>query len=110
MEVYNLQTLINNYYLIVHEIQREYVWGAKENIEKFNLFINDVLKSAQHNEKKNVGFLYSYKTGIEERESHGVEHYIIDGQQRLTSLILLLYVLASKEGRREDFQNLLSLL
>ena len=107
MEVYNLQTLINNYYLIVPEIQREYVWGAKENIEKFNLFINDVLKSAQHNEKKNVGFLYSYKTGIEERESHGVEHYIIDGQQRLTSLILLLYVLASKEGRREDFQNLL---
>ena len=107
MEAYNLHTLISNYYLIVPEIQREYVWGAKENIEKLMLFIDDVLKSAQHKEKKNVGFLYSYKTGIEERDSHSVEHYIIDGQQRLTTLILLLYVLALKEGRIQDFQELL---
>lgn len=107
MEAYNLQTLINNYYLIVPEIQREYVWGAKENIEKFNHFIDDVLKSVHQLETKNVGFLYSYKTGIEERDTHYVEHYIIDGQQRLTSLILLLYVLALKERRIKDFQDLL---
>lgn len=100
MEAHDLKSLLTDYYLIVPEIQREYVWGAKENEEKLVRFIEDVLKSVKEKTKKNVGFLYSYT-------AHGNEHYIIDGQQRFTSLILLLYVLAQKEGKLEDFKTLL---
>ena len=80
MEAHDLKSLLTDYYLIVPEIQREYVWGAKENEEKLVRFIEDVLKSVKEKTKKNVGFLYSYT-------AHGNEHYIIDGQQRFTSLI-----------------------
>lgn len=98
MEEYSLGKLLSEFTLIIPEIQREYVWGSNKSVLKsFISDINGRIKS----DHINVGFLYSYTV-------HGSEHYVIDGQQRLTSLVLLLFVLSCEsEDTRMDFQNLL---
>lgn len=101
MKEYSLSNLLSEFTLIIPEIQREYVWGSNKSVLKsFISDINGRIKSDQdHN--INVGFLYSYTV-------HGSEHYVIDGQQRLTSLVLLLFVLSCEsEDTRTDFKKLL---
>lgn len=85
--------LLGNY-MVVPEIQREYVWGSNKNI------VNQFIDSLKENKDINVGFLYSY--------SNGNQEYIIDGQQRLTTLVLCLYYasLMQKEYYN-DFKSLL---
>lgn len=84
MEKNNINNLLQHYNLVVPEIQREYVWGNKKTVVE--TFIHDLVKSLKKGEA-NIGFLYSYK--------NGTEYHIIDGQQRFTTIILLLYVLAA---------------
>ena len=80
--------------IVVPEIQREYVWGSRKEI--FVQFI-DTLKDAEAGNIK-LGFLYSY--------SRNGEEYIIDGQQRFTTLVLLLYYLSLKNPKNtEDFSR-----
>ena len=80
--------------IVVPEIQREYVWGSRKEI--FVQFI-DTLKDAEAGDIK-LGFLYSY--------SRNGEEYIIDGQQRFTTLVLLLYYLSLKNPKNtEDFRR-----
>ena len=80
--------------IVVPEIQREYVWGSRKEI--FVQFI-DTLKDAEAGNIK-LGFLYSY--------SRNGEEYIIDGQQRFTTLVLLLYYLSLKNPKNtEDFRR-----
>lgn len=81
MKALNIKELLKNKTLIIPEIQREYVWGATSNVLKS--FIEDINHHIG-NEEINVGFLYSYAV-------HNRVHYIIDGQQRLTTLVLLLF-------------------
>lgn len=89
MEKLNIQSLLNEYYLVVPEIQREYVWGSKRNEIVLAQFLKDLDEKLSKGET-NIGFLYSYKSGE--------EHYLIDGQQRYTTLILLLHYITVKEG------------
>ena len=80
--------------IVVPEIQREYVWGSRKEI--FIQFI-DTIKAAEAGNVK-LGFLYSY--------SRNGEEYIIDGQQRFTTLVLLLYYLSLKNPNdTEDFRH-----
>lgn len=96
MEEYSLGKLLSEFTLIIPEIQREYVWGSNKSVLKS--FISDINRRIE-SDHINVGFLYSYTV-------HGSEHYVIDGQQRLTSLVLLLFVLSCEsEDARTDFQN-----
>lgn len=93
MDKKNIAELLNDYTLVVPEIQREYVWGSnKQILIQFLENMNNKLKDGECN----IGFLYSYTSGSEK--------YIIDGQQRFTSVILLLYYL-SLNGKQEDFKN-----
>lgn len=86
----NIKSLIDKYNFVVPEIQREYVWGMERNRPVLNQFLKDLdAKIAKGN--ANIGFLYSYKSGN--------EHYLIDGQQRYTTIILLLYYLSSSLGK-----------
>lgn len=87
MDKLNINTLLNNYCFVVPEIQREYVWGVNKQV--LSQFLIDLNKKVNDGET-NIGFLYSYKSGG--------EHYLIDGQQRLTTLVLLLHYITSKEG------------
>lgn len=87
MEKYNIHSLLNKFCLVVPEIQREYVWGSNPSV--LTQFIQDLDEKLGKGET-NIGFLYSYESGE--------EHYLIDGQQRFTTLILLLHYITVKEG------------
>lgn len=98
MDTYSIRQLLQNNILIIPEIQREYVWG--NNVKVLTSFLNDINDNIVEADK-NIGFLYSYSV-------HGKEHYIIDGQQRLTTIVLLLYVKSLQDPRNyELFKTLL---
>ena len=113
--------------VIIPEIQRDYVW-EKENVEKLLNTIYE--KSIKQNENMqgiidenlnaispemrealtrtlkenaqicNVGFIYAYTDPeIADRR------ILIDGQQRITTLFLLLLFLSVKEGKQGRFEN-----
>lgn len=90
IEKKTMRELLGNYHLVVPEIQREYVWGNNPNsvLEQFLASLSNRLKSNEVS-NENVGFLYSYQS-----TSYSEEHLLIDGQQRFTTLVLLLYYLS----------------
>lgn len=92
MDKKNIEELLGNY-MVVPEIQREYVWGSNKNI------VNQFIDSIKDNKDINVGFLYSY--------SNGNQEYIIDGQQRLTTLVLCLYYASLMQKEYDKFKSLL---
>lgn len=93
-----IKELLSDYILIIPEIQREYVWGS--NREVLVKFLSELNVSLQNVSDSNIGFLYSYDAGNN-------EHFIIDGQQRLTTIVLLAYYYAVKDDRVSDFKTLL---
>jgi uncharacterized protein with ParB-like and HNH nuclease domain len=123
---YNLGEFLKNHNLeqiIVPEIQRDYVWKA-ENVNKLLTSISENNQKQRKQEipdevleklppeardrvsrelKKainycNIGFLYAYS------DSEMPERYIlIDGQQRMTTLFLLLLNLSVKEDKQDRF-------
>jgi len=91
IEQYTIGQLFEKYTLFVPEIQRDYVWGATENYkEVFLPFLQAIDSNLKGNKMYNIGFLYSYTNSK-------VENYVIDGQQRFTTIVLLLYVLSVRE-------------
>lgn len=114
----NLLTLLSLHDFIVPEIQREYVWGSPDNYGSVLVpFLESIRDEAQINEhchyahgKENhhIGFLYSYKPQyIGNLSSRIIDEYLIDGQQRFTSLFILLLIRAVREDRMSDFCNLI---
>lgn len=108
----NLLTLFSLNNLIVPEMQREYVWGSLQNEDKIVKLLTDILPSDNcsqcgftHScEDKNIGFLYSYKPTYARMENNRFQdEYLIDGQQRITTVFLLLIVCAVREKRVKDF-------
>lgn len=53
----------------------------------------------------NIGFLYSYKPNYYISDE-GKDAYLIDGQQRFTTLFLILFYLAIKEHKVNEFKQL----
>lgn len=54
----------------------------------------------------NIGFLYSYKPPYYIGNDREEDLYLIDGQQRFTTLFLILYYFSIKENRKNDFVSL----
>lgn len=90
MDKLNIKELLEGFNFVVPEIQREYVWGAVKNKRVLIQFLKDLDQKLSQGDA-NIGFLYSYKSGA--------EHYLIDGQQRYTTILLLCYYLAVDEGK-----------
>lgn len=91
IEQYTIGQLLKEYTLFVPEIQRDYVWGTTENYKEVLLpFLQAIDSNLKGNKMYNIGFLYSYTNSK-------VENYVIDGQQRFTTIVLLLYVLSVRE-------------
>lgn len=76
--------------------------------------VSDFLRDIIYSEKSklennyqdlNIGFLYSYLPGYG-NVSKSKDLYLIDGQQRFTTLFLLLFYFALKECRLSDFYDL----
>jgi hypothetical protein len=112
----NLLTLLSQNNFIVPEIQREYVWGENEKV------ITEFLKNVKNKigicctrcnlpaseNKINIGFLYSYKPEyVKIEHERFLDENLIDGQQRFTTLFLLLFVCALKENRKGEFLSLI---
>jgi len=113
--------------IIIPEIQRDYVWQA-DNVNKFlqTIFDNSkrqndlsqeiteealnnltpwareaVLRELKANQNYcNIGFIYAYyDTEMPDR------YVLIDGQQRMTTLFLILLALSVKEKRQDNFKK-----
>lgn len=92
--------------MVVPEIQREYVWGNSKNRLVLEKFLDELDNALKNNKESNIGFLYSY--GAENTsDPKDVPHYIIDGQQRFTTVVLLLFYFAIKAGKTDEFEGLL---
>ncbi len=111
----NLLTLFSLNNLIIPEMQREYVWGATNNEDKIVKLLKDVLPNdncekcghSHSYEDKNIGFLYSYKPTYARLENdRHQDEYLIDGQQRVTTMFLLLTYCAVREHRIKDFLSI----
>ena len=106
---------INNF--IIPEIQREYVWGQKCNDTVLCNFLNSLKNRAKvcsecnhayTEEDQNIGFIYSYKPPYVTLEHERyLDEFLIDGQQRLTTIFFLLMYLSIRENRIVDFMNII---
>lgn len=102
MESISIKGLLRRGYVVIPEIQREYVWGNPDNEQILMRVIKDIQDSYNNRTPltvKNLGFLYSYQKNK--------ELYLIDGQQRFTSIVLIAFCIAIKEGKEsvESFKN-----
>jgi hypothetical protein len=112
----NMLTLLSQNNFIIPEIQREYVWGNNKLV--ITKFLQELKKKVgvicgtcqqpHSNQKINIGFLYSYKPDyVKVQQERLLDVNIIDGQQRFTTLFLLLFFCALKENRKRDFLALI---
>jgi hypothetical protein len=106
----NLLTLFSQNNFIVPEIQREYVWGENEKvIVKFLIDLKNKIgvccsecNIPSSENKINIGFLYSYKPDyVKIEHDRFLDENLIDGQQRFTTLFLLIFYCALKETRAD---------
>lgn len=88
--------------IVIPDMQREYCWAqTKSEIENrplVEIFINDLIVNNKKDDTQ-MGLLYAY-------ENPKDDYQLCDGQQRLTTLYLLLGVLYRK-FRREDLKDIL---
>lgn len=72
--------------------------------------IKKLMEQKEISKPLNIGFLYSYQPNY--RMEHFPESdlykdvYLIDGQQRLTTLFIILFYLSIKENKKEDFVSM----
>ncbi len=124
---YNIKEFFVNRYLqkiIVPEIQRDYVWGESQVkgllqtlSDDYKEYLNAVppIKLDEEPElaldffkfyKKrkyvsNIGFIYAYNDS-----EYAGKYFLIDGQQRITTIYILLLILANRnESIREHFKR-----
>jgi len=114
--------------IIIPEIQRDYVW-SKENVEGLLDSINSdfeeqkvrfkniddssfekmepsikeiVMRSLSENRVySNIGFIYAYHNEVDVSS----KYFLIDGQQRITTMFLLLLAVSIKGGKENVFRN-----
>lgn len=83
----NLNTLLNNYIIYIPDMQRDYCWGITKADKSENTLFKNFLDTLVQNSNENktdftMGLFYGY---VEDRRI-----YLCDGQQRITSLYLIL--------------------
>lgn len=110
MQEKSILELLKEQYIVVPEIQREYVWGSETNKEKCKNILEDIIKNENG---YNIGFLYSYdkyngdKSDEENYTDKSKEVHLIDGQQRFTTLYLTLFYFYVKCGKLIDNKEVL---
>lgn len=95
MQPYTFWQLANQYKIEIPIIQRDYAQGRndKKSEEIRDKFLNDLLNHLQNETPIELDFVYG-------KVSNGV-FIPIDGQQRLTTLFLLHWYIATKTGNKE---------
>ena len=108
--------------IIIPEIQRDYVW-KKEQVEgllnslkeDYTRFQKEIVEVSANNEEikslfiqfykkqvyaSNIGFIYAYND-----EEYKGKYFLIDGQQRITTVYLLLLNLFIATNQKQEFEN-----
>jgi len=76
-----------------------------EEREAIKLLLDKSNEAKGFNNFMNIGFLYSYKPNYYINDE-GKDAYLIDGQQRFTTIFLILFYLSIKEKNVEEFRKL----
>ena len=128
---YSYQGLFVNRYveqLVIPEIQRDYVWEEEQVLglvssilDDFNKFENAVVPAIsstnedielvqlkddfsefykKRNHSSNIGFIYAYCD-----PQYEGRYFLIDGQQRVTTIFLLMLLLASRTTNKLNFKK-----
>lgn len=105
---YTIKELLNNYQVIVPQLQRDYAQGRESEIDLRVSFIKKIQDSLKNDtESLNLDFVYGYTEPI---SSESKAFIPLDGQQRLTTLWLMLWFLSPRENFMipNEHQKLLS--
>jgi len=127
---YSFKELFVNRYvtnIVIPEIQRDYVWGHQQVkgflqslYDSFNQYCtatvplklnggsegdNDIEEEFRDFYRRrhfsaNIGFIYAYSD-----EEYQGRYFLIDGQQRITTLYIVLLLLATRTGMEDDFKK-----
>lgn len=93
--------LLQNHSFKIPEYQKEYYWGEKQ----INVFIDDLLEFSQINTSEENEQFKKYYLGhfILEKADNEEISYIMDGQQRITTVYLFLLVCAYFEENKNIY-------
>lgn len=96
--------LINEYHIQIPIIQRDYAQGRASVIEIRESFLQSLHNYLSENVKnRDLDFVYGNQSNLKEDEFNSF--IILDGQQRLTTLFLLHWYLANKDGKMDILRN-----
>lgn len=95
---------VKKYEIVIPIIQRDYAQGRDTNEEIRNGFLN-ALKKYLEEGKPNRDLDFIYGSLIDEGAGINPRFVPLDGQQRLTTLFLMHWYLASKEDKVQYFRN-----
>ena len=84
-DVKNISKL-SDYYFLVPDYQREYVWKVDDQVEQF---IMDLDNEYQPEQKDQNGYFLGSVIIVK----NGEKHDVIDGQQRLTTIVITMCAL-----------------
>lgn len=97
---YTLKTLLQDYKVLIPQIQRDYAQGRESEKEIRRGFVKKIMQACNDEDSLNLDFVYGY---TESSGAHEVVFIPLDGQQRLTTLWLLHWFLAPRiEGHIGD--------
>ncbi|EAI8623615.1 DUF262 domain-containing protein [Campylobacter lari] len=91
----------NNFSLNIPDYQRPYAWG----IEQVKILLKDISEQIDKNQKYLLGSLILHKGNteiVDGQQQKDNEFNIVDGQQRLTTLALILRVLCEKKSNEQE--------
>lgn len=87
----------NGFQFVVPVYQRDYVWNADSQVKKL---LDDYQELLGTEENHFLGIIIDY---LENKgRGYAQQYFVIDGQQRLTTLFLLMYVLYEKAQAKND--------
>ena len=92
LDIICLKELISMKNIEIPEYQRPYLWGK----ESVNILFNDIYNAFKEN-------LEEYRLGSVILHKDGDKYFIVDGQQRLTTIAILLFCL--EEQREQNDKN-----
>ncbi|SFS63160.1 DUF262 domain-containing protein [Lutibacter maritimus] len=96
------------YQIEIPIIQRDYAQGRNSTSEIRNLFIDALYNYLEENKKhRDLDFVYG--SLLNENNENDTKFIPLDGQQRLTTLFLLHWYLANKDGEIDLFRKNLSI-
>ena len=107
----NIRDLLDNKKYSIEYYQREYRWGEEQIVELLTDLEEKFFEDYENNHQRtNVKNYPPYFLGSIILVDKDTQTFVIDGQQRLTSLTLLLIYIYRKFGDDDQKQNLLNLI